>query len=248
MSSVLQRSEPAPVDVEAGRWMPWGTLEALKWLALGLMVLDHLNKYLAHGRWPGVFEAGRIVFPLFALTLCAGMARKIDQDPETGRAVVRRVMVRLTVAGLVASVPYIALGRTVGAVAWGWWPLNVMFTWLAGIGVVALWDLKTSMGRFGAGLVFGLAGALVEFAWPGLAVCAAAWALARRPDRLRWGAWIACVGALSIVNRNAWALGAVPVALVAYRVDLQVPRVRWLFYIAYPAHLTALAACTLWWS
>ena len=40
-----------------------GTLEALKWQALLLMVADHTNKYLLHDASHTLFNAGRIAMP-----------------------------------------------------------------------------------------------------------------------------------------------------------------------------------------
>ena len=52
-----------------------GGAEALKWLALLLMVGDHVNKYLFNGTLPVLFEAGRICAPLFALVFAWNLAR-----------------------------------------------------------------------------------------------------------------------------------------------------------------------------
>ena len=52
-----------------------GGAESLKWLALLLMVGDHLNKYLFNGTLPVLFEAGRICAPLFALVFAWNLAR-----------------------------------------------------------------------------------------------------------------------------------------------------------------------------
>ena len=46
-----------------------GTLEALKWVAAALMVLDHLNKFLYLGKLPVLFEIGRVVMPIFGFVL-----------------------------------------------------------------------------------------------------------------------------------------------------------------------------------
>ena len=46
-----------------------GTAEALKWLALALMVLDHVNKYLYNDALPWVSPIARISFPLFGFVL-----------------------------------------------------------------------------------------------------------------------------------------------------------------------------------
>ena len=50
---------------------------------------------------------------------------------------------------------------------------------------------------------------------------------------------LACA-ALWFINRNLWALASLPLLLVASRVDLPMPRLRWAFYAYYPLHLAAL--------
>lgn len=52
-----------------------GALESLKWLALGLMVIDHLNAYLWAWRYPPLYALGRLTFPLFAFVLAYNLAR-----------------------------------------------------------------------------------------------------------------------------------------------------------------------------
>lgn len=48
------------------------------------------------------------------------------------------------------------------------------------------------------------------------------------------------LASLWFINRNLWALAAVPLLLVASRLDLPMPRLRWAFYAYYPLHLAAL--------
>jgi len=52
-----------------------GTAEALKWLALVLMVLDHVNKYLYNDALLWVFPIARLSFPLFGFVLAYNLAR-----------------------------------------------------------------------------------------------------------------------------------------------------------------------------
>jgi hypothetical protein len=52
-----------------------GSLEALKWLALLLMLGDHVNKYLLHDAVPVLFDAGRLVMPIFAVVLGYNLGR-----------------------------------------------------------------------------------------------------------------------------------------------------------------------------
>lgn len=46
--------------------------------------------------------------------------------------------------------------------------------------------------------------------------------------------------ALWFINGNLWALAVVPVIFIATKIDLHVPRLRWIFYVYYPIHLAAL--------
>ena len=43
-----------------------------------------------------------------------------------------------------------------------------------------------------------------------------------------------------LVNHNLWALAALPVIFLAQLVKIRIPRLKWLFYAIYPAHLAVL--------
>ena len=89
-------------------------------------------------------------------------------------------------------------------------------------------------------MVFIVGGALVEFWWPGVAVCLLAWAYCRRPRWVTLALWIGALASLYVINGNLWALAAVPLILAARQVKLNVPRVRLGFYVYYPVHLAVL--------
>ena len=76
-----------------------GAVEAMKWLGLILMTADHAQKYGLMPAVPGVYEAGRLAFPLFGIVLAYNLARVHNRD----RAVYVRVLTRLLVCGLVAA-------------------------------------------------------------------------------------------------------------------------------------------------
>jgi hypothetical protein len=96
------------------------------------------------------------------------------------------------------------------------------------------------LGLVTAGALFIIGGALVEFWWPGVAVCLLAWAYCRRPSWATLALWAAALASLYVINGNLWALAAVPVIFAAGRVRLNVPRVRLGFYVYYPAHLAVI--------
>ena len=209
-----------------------GTLEALKWLALALMTLDHVNKYLLHDAVPAMFAAGRLALPLFGFVLAYNLAR----PQALARGVYSRVLKRLAIFGVIASVPFIALG----GLAWDWWPLNIMAMLFVAAGVMYLVE-KGSKGSFAlAVLFFILGGGLVEFWWPGVALCLAAWCYCKRPSWSALGVWIAALAALFVINRSLWALTVLPLVFVAAHIKLNIPRLGRVFYVYYPAHLVVL--------
>ena len=83
-----------------------GAVEAMKWLGLILMTADHAQKYGLISAVPGIYEAGRVAFPLFGIVLAYNLARASSE----GHAVYLRVLTRLLVCGAIASIPFIALG------------------------------------------------------------------------------------------------------------------------------------------
>jgi hypothetical protein len=147
-----------------------GTLEALKWLGMVLMTIDHVNKYLFNGTNVVAFAAGRLALPIFAFVLAYNLAR----PSALAHGVYVRTAVRLFVFGLLTTPPFIALGGLIGGV----YPLNIMFTLLVATGVIFLIDSGRPVSAIVAFLV---GGALVEFWWPALGLCVALWRYARSP-------------------------------------------------------------------
>ena len=110
-----------------------GTLEAIKWLAVILMTVDHVNKYLLQERVAALFAAGRVAMPLFVFVLAYNLARPSTEKHRR----LQRMAWRLSIAAMAATVPYIALGGVVG-----WWPLNILFTLLASVTIIALLERR----------------------------------------------------------------------------------------------------------
>jgi TraX protein len=211
-----------------------GTIEGLKWVGLLLMTGDHVNKYLFAEQLPGLSELGRLAMPIFGFVLAYNLARAGALE---GGAYPRAIK-RLAVWGAVASVPYTALGTVLG----GWWPLNILFTLTLAAVVMYLVEVGGMARVTGALLVFLVGGAFVEFWWPSLALCLAWWAYCKRSSGWRLAAIIAAAASLWLINRNLWAVAAVPLVLLAPAIDVAIPRLRYVFYAYYPAHLATLWA------
>lgn len=204
-------------------------VEALKWLGLALMLLDHVNTHLLDGGVAWMYAAGRVVMPLFGMLLAYNLARGV---PGAAWRTARRTLV----FGLLATPPFWALHGT-------WWPLNIMFTLSAAAATIALLQQRQWPMAVGLSVV---AGGLVEFCWPALLVVLGTYGLVRvprvLPAALDATAWVLGMAGLCVINANLWALAAVPLIALASRTPLGIPRLRWVFYVAYPMHLLVLWA------
>lgn len=218
-----------------------GALEAIKWLALILMIGDHVNKYLLGGQVHVLYAAGRLVFPLFAFVFAYNLAR-----PATlAGGAYGRAIKRLAAVAAVASVPFLALG----GLLYGWWPLNILASFLVSAGVMYLAERGGAARLSLAALLFLGGGLVVEFWWPGIAMTLAAWCFARRQSAAALAVWVIATASLGCIpwllarvpmSLSLWSLAAFPVIALAARMPLRLPRLRWAFYAAYPAHLAVL--------
>lgn len=207
-----------------------GTIEALKYLALFSMTLDHINKYLFKGQFPYLFEAGRLAMPIFGFVLAYNLAR----PGALQNGVHLRVIERLLIFGTLASIFFIPMV--------GWLPLNILFTLLAATCVIYLIEQPGSSNKLFAGLVLIAGGVLVEFWWFALVYCLAAWWFCKAPGAAKGLLLISTTALLSAVNKNAWALAALPVIFLSPYIKLEIPRLRLFFYAYYPTHLALLLA------
>ncbi|TKB94667.1 MAG: conjugal transfer protein TraX [Nitrospira sp.] len=209
-----------------------GSVEAMKWLGLILMTADHAQKYGLIAV-PGVYEAGRMAFPLFGIVLAYNLARVQSHD----RAVYVRVLTRLLAYGVIASIPFVALG----GLGFGWWPLNCMFTLAVAVCIMYVIESRRPFWKTKAATVFLLGGAMVEFWWPGVALCVGAWLYIKQPT---WGGlllWLAGTAGLTVINGNGWACASfVVLAGMAYCVTIKIPRASRFFYLYYLAHLSII--------
>lgn len=208
------------------------TLEAMKWIGLVAMTIDHVNKHLLSGSVPWMFAVGRIALPLFCVALAANLAR-----PEAiASGALRRTATRLAVFGAIASGPFLALG----GLGWGWWPLNILLTlclcalcaWLFVCEVPGSSAASVALALFG--------GAFVEFWWPAIGCFLFAWAYFKHPTHRGAVGWFLAMLALYVINKNFWAFAAIPVIALTAMAPLKIPRLRGLFYWYYPAHLAAI--------
>lgn len=200
--------------------LSYDNAEALKWLAFASMLIDHANKVFAGGAWAWAVPLGRIAFPVFAFLI----GRHLLAD---------KLLRRLVFVGLLASIPH-ALLLTHGDPL----PLNILFTFAFAAGAARLFFA----GRYvAAGLLFALGAIVCDYTVPGLLLVLSSWAWWQERTPATWGLLGASLAMLCLFNGNGYALLAVPLVLLAASRDWRAPRVRHFFWIAYPAHLVALA-------
>ncbi|PSL90748.1 TraX family protein [Pseudomonas sp. R9.37] len=209
-----------------------GTIEALKWIALILMIGDHINKYLLNDTVAWLYDAGRSAMPLFMFVLAYNLARPGALE----RGVYQRTLIRLAIFGAVASPAFLALGGLVN----GWWPLNILFTLFVLTATLRLIEIGNLRGYLAAGLIFSLGGSLVEFWWPAVAFGVAVWSYKKQPSIAAILLAISSCAALTYINECQWALASLLIIVAAPLIDLRFPRARWFFYAFYPAHLTLI--------
>lgn len=206
------------VDFSPSVWL------SIKVFALVMMVIDHVDWGLYGGALVFHDTWGRAVFPLFALVL--GRSVTLGDAMHLVRAVVPRMLA----VGAVASVFYVPV--------FGPYPLNVMFTLAAGVACCAGWRLGY---RALPVWCFVLAGFVVDYNWFGLAcIVLAAWSMSR-PVMPVAAVLAVMTVVLWPINGNAWALLSVPLWSLATLNEGRAPRLRWLFYAAYPVHLAVLS-------
>ncbi len=214
-----------------------GQLEALKWLALASMFVDHFGRYafgLGTDSW--AFAIGRLAFPLFAFVLASNLARpgeRVQRAWRTSR--------RLGIWAVVSALP-----------SWwardAWLPVNVLATLAISAGLCAVLEARWSPLAQACACVGGVTLALVaEFSIPGvlLVVCLQrALAGGNSAALLLAASMLMLTAAINMSFGSAMAGGFTLTSLAAVLAarfgSCESRRIKWAFYLTYPLHLLAI--------
>lgn len=216
-----------------------GQLEALKWIALASMFLDHFGRHLiGYGQETWVFALGRIAFPLFALVLALNLSREGDRAARAARTAIR-----LALWCAVAVLPSIwARGE----------PMMVNVLGTLGLGAALCWAIASpapTAPRLAACGAVAVASWWVEFGLPGVFLIPAIylWCAERKPEALVLAVLLFLVTAGFNASFGAWPAfaGTLAAALIAWgarHLPLAAPRLQLAFYLVYPLHLALIGA------
>lgn len=208
-----------------------GQQEVVRWVAVGLMVVDHGAALLLEpaAAWP-LRVLGRLAWPLFAFLLAYNVGRR-GVDPA-------RYLRPLLVWGLVSQpVWWLAFDRA---------GVNILGTLLLGVLVLFAFDRGHGWWPWLAAVALGLVGELVgvEYGAAGVLLPLMLVAALRQSTPLSWGQAVVMV----LLQNWGWPGGWVAVlsGLVVWglsRLELEQLRrwPRWLAWGFYPAHLVVLA-------
>lgn len=204
--------------------------EILKWLAVILMTGDHVAKVICGGYVPGLTEAGRVAFPLFALVMAYNLA-------QPGADVAKSVR-RLALWGLIA--------QPVHAWAFGYWlPLNILLTFALSAAAIFAINQRGWMALAGLAFAALVLPAFVDYQWAGVWFVLVAYHAYRQKSP---GVLLAAFVPLCVFNGNLWAVAAVPMAGLLAHSQWRIPRAGRAFYGYYIGHLAVLAVLAALWA
>lgn len=216
-----------------------GQLEALKWIALASMFLDHFGRHLiGYGQDTWVFALGRIAFPLFSVVLALNLSREGDRAARAARTAVR-----LGIWCAVAVLPSIwARGE----------PMMVNVLGTLGLGAALCWVIASPgpmAPRLAVAFAVAVASRWVEFGLAGVFMIPAIylWCTERKPEAAALAAVLYLMTAWFNASFGDWPalLGTLSGVLIAWGVrqlPLEVPRLKLAFYLVYPVHLALIGA------
>lgn len=203
-------------------------IEALKWLALLSMTLDHINKYLFNGTLDFFFEIGRIALPLFCFVLAFNLAR-----PNVNNEKILSISKRIFIFALISTPFHTYLGNIYGV-----WPLNILFSLSSAVLIIYLINIKRFFSGF---LIFIVSGFFVEFYHLGLIITVSIWAQIKYRNYTSGVIALLSISLLYFINENHFALLSIFIIFLFHTpIKVRIKRMKMFFYIFYPLHLFLL--------
>ncbi|MGL4610848.1 MAG: TraX family protein [Trueperaceae bacterium] len=210
-----------------------GQQEALKWLAIFTMTLDHLDKVLLFGTDPILMGFGRLAFPLFAFLIAYNLGVR-GVKPT-------RYLWPLILFAVATQPVYMWL-----------WPAqaqtgNIMFTLCFGVLYVGLYELfhkrlPALVSHALLVLILLIPAVQVSYGPAGVFFIPLLVAFLKRPSILFFvGVLVALLAVNNFALYAMWGLLTIPAIYWVTRMMITLERTNaWFFYLYYPAHLFLL--------
>ena len=251
----LNAQLPIQAAVDAGSSGRIRSLDLIKWMAIVLMVLDHLRAV-----WPAaepLTVPGRMALPLFCLAMAANVARQAQGEAPWAQN--RRYVISLIVFAVISQAPYQALFGPGLNIMWLLLPALLIAVaihhqghavWLGVVGLVVTIAASSRLGYHASAVLIpaAMVGAITAEGWVRVfwACCSAT--LCVTANLLIPGVPALASDGEPFVLLMMGAAFVAPVLglwLLRQRVQFLLPPVgRW-GYLFYPAHLAAFALLRL---
>jgi hypothetical protein len=195
------------------------------------MAIDHANKFLPSLYLQSLYPVGRLAMPIFAFIFGYSLSHLKILKKEY----IHKLLIRLLLTALIASVPYIYLQKNL--IAFEFWPLNIIFMFLLAsiILYINTWTIKYK--AIIQILLFVIGGMFVEFYWAGLLIVIFSYYFAKKPT---WQNLLPIIFSLVLLidlNGNFYAFLFIPIIYLSQFVDIKIIRIKHIFYYLYPLHL-----------
>jgi len=197
--------------------------EALKAIACGIMLLDHIGVLL---RLHWLRMIGRMAFPIFCFLLAEGA--HYTKDPK-------KYALRLLICALLSEIPYDLFVGT------GWSNQNVLFTLLLGFaGIHIAKRIKTPLLKVLVVLACGIFADLLRSDYGAIGVLLiVGFSLSREYVAMRY--WLPGLLSYGLERYPTAALSLVPIFFYSGRKVSRQKWIQWGFYMFYPVHMVILA-------
>lgn len=224
------------------RWTS-SQLEVVKWLAIGFMVLDHINHLWLDKVSFSLMALGRISYPLFAIVLAYHLVFHTQRH--------WKYAFRLLLLGIVSQIPYM----------WAFdlqYDLNILFTLSLGIALVKIWEwvwlpdtenvIEKAFRAILITLLILIVSLFVDYGPMGviLILTLFAWFKTETPIWFLLSV-IVLWGINYFVPIGLFALISLPLAYSISHLNTSMSRSsKWIYYSIYPAHIVLIKAASFW--
>lgn len=217
-------------DIKAFLSAHSGAIEVIKWLAFVLMIGDHVGAYVFKDV-AVLRDFGRLVLPLFAIAMLLGFMLSVNPVQSMRLAAGRMILV-----GIVATPAFTLLSGK-------YFPLNIMFSLAVALLVLSYYLQE----RYGYAMLFAMLSLFADYYFLPILLVMSVWLLLTRRTFMELGLVLCSLASLWFSNLNFYAFFVIPLVLLIFLLNARLPRIKYIFYWLYPAHLLLILSLSKHW-